>query len=51
MKMQQMMHSSGAGGEGMMMMGHEGRMGHEGMMKSGHGSGEYSKYGGGGGER
>ena len=51
MKMQQMMHSSGAGGEGMMMMGYEGRMGHEGMMKSGHGSGEYSKYGGGGGER
>jgi hypothetical protein len=32
MKMQQMMHSSSAGGEGMMMMGREGMMGHEGMM-------------------
>jgi hypothetical protein len=51
MKMQQMMHSSGAGGEGMMMMRHEGMMGHEGMMKSGHGSGEYSQYGGGVGEK
>ena len=51
MKMQQMMHSSGAGGEGMMMMGHEGRMGHEGMMKSGHGNGEYSQHGGGVGEK
>jgi uncharacterized iron-regulated membrane protein len=51
MKMQQMMHSSGAGGEGMMMMKHEGMMGHEGMMKSGHGSGEYSQYGGGVGEK
>jgi Peptidase propeptide and YPEB domain len=51
MKMQQMMHSSGAGGEGMMMMGQEGMMGHEGMMKSGHGSGEYSKYGGDVGEK
>jgi hypothetical protein len=51
MKMQQMMHSSGAGGEGMMMMRHEGMMGHEGMMKSGHGSGEYSQYGDGVGEK
>ncbi len=32
MKMQQMMHSRSAGGEGM-MMGPEGMMGHEGMMK------------------
>jgi len=47
MKMQQMMHSSGTGGEGMMMRGPEGMMGHEGMMKSGHGSGEYSQHGGG----
>ena len=45
MKMQQMMHSSGTGGEGMMMMGHEG------MMKSGHGSGEYSQHGGGVGKK
>jgi hypothetical protein len=51
MKMQQMMHSSGAGGDGMMMMRHEGMMGHEGMMKSGHGSGEYSQYGGGVGKK
>ena len=32
-KMQQMMQSRSAGGEGMMMMGPEGMMGHEGMMK------------------
>jgi hypothetical protein len=57
MKMQQMMHSSGTGGEGMMMrgpegmMGHGGMMGHEGMMKSGHGSGGYSQHGGGVGEK
>lgn len=57
MKMQQMMHSSATGGEGMMMrgpegmMGHGGMMGHEGMMKSGHGSGGYSQHGGGVGEK
>jgi hypothetical protein len=51
MKMQQMMHSRSADGEGMMMMGPEGMMGHEGMMKYGHSSGEYSEYGGGVGER
>ena len=51
MKMQQMMHSRSAGEEGMMMMGPEGMMGHEGTMKYGHGSGEYSEYGGGIGER
>jgi len=56
MKMQQMMHSSATGGEGMMMrgpegmMGHGGMMGHEGMMKSGHGRG-YSQHGGGVGEK
>ena len=32
MKMQQMMHSRSAGGEGMMMMGPDGMMRHEGMM-------------------
>jgi hypothetical protein len=57
MKMQQMMHSSATGGEGMMMRGpegmtgHGGMMGHEGMMKSGHGSGGYSQHGGGVGEK
>ncbi len=35
MKMQQMMQSRSAGGEGMMMMGPEGMMGHEGMMMMG----------------